>query len=60
MYDPNCHDLAEHFLDDETAGGFHDWDVVQAHRARVKELAQAIQDAIEAWLEDHRLVRDDA
>lgn len=53
MYDANCQDLAEHFLEDETAGGFPNEDRVEAHLARVKKLAQAIQDAVEAWLETH-------
>lgn len=43
MYDPACEDLALHFLPDQ-------W---FPSRARVAaELAQAIQDAIEAWLDD--------
>ena len=45
-FDPACFDLAQIFLEDEPR-----------LRARVKELAQAIQDAIEDWIETNR---DDA
>jgi hypothetical protein len=41
-YDSKCYDLAIHFLDD--AGMFWDKDA--------QELAQLIQNTIEAWIED--------
>lgn len=46
-FDPDCQDLAEHFLADEpytqaTAG---------IHESRVVSLAQAIQEAVEAWFD---------
>jgi hypothetical protein len=49
MYDPECQTLAEHFLTDES----HTRSAFAEYEARVKALAQAIQDAIEAWCEDH-------
>lgn len=49
-FDPICDDVARHFLEDEEP-------VIRAPRRqyeeRVEALAQAIQDAIEAWLETH-------
>lgn len=39
-YDSRCEELAEHFLIDHGSYG----------REQVRELAQTIQDAIEAWL----------
>jgi len=41
-YDVKCEELAKSFLEDEG----------NATEKRVKELAQAIQDCIEDWLED--------
>jgi len=38
-YDAKCYELAEHFLDDS------------ASVRQVSELAQHIQDSIEAWIE---------
>ncbi len=43
MYDPKCVDLARHFLNDV--------DIDNVTHERVAELAQAIQEAAEAWIE---------
>lgn len=43
MHDPNCDDLARHFLQDEP--GSHD----AKYEARVESLAEAIQQAVEGW-----------
>jgi hypothetical protein len=48
MYDPECETLAEYFLREQPytkATG-------PAYEARVKSLAQTIQDAIEEWFFD--------
>ena len=42
-YDPACEKLARHFLTDEA----------QLHHLH-QQLAQAIQDAVETWLDDKR------
>ena len=48
-FDPSCQDLAKHFLaDDIYTNGAE-----ATHETRVTALAQAIQDAIETWLEMH-------
>jgi hypothetical protein len=49
LYDPASQDLAEHFLADEP----YTPSTANVHEARVKQLAAAIQSAVEAWLEDH-------
>ena len=45
-YDPKCYDLAQAFVSDYEWGN---------EEAQTKCLAQAIQDAIEAWLEQFTL-----
>ena len=50
-FDSKCYDLAEHFLSDEPA--------LQSERNR-NRLAQAIQDAIEDWIEGERPLAPDA
>jgi hypothetical protein len=39
MFDPKCHELADHFLPESVGERFRD------------ELAQAIQDAVEMWFQ---------
>jgi hypothetical protein len=48
MYDSSCYELAELFLMDEPE---------LANEANTKELAQAIQDAIEDFIENARQAR---
>jgi hypothetical protein len=50
MYDPECETLAEHFLSDEPQKL---GPAFEHYEARVKQLAQAIQDAVESWCEDN-------
>jgi len=46
LVDPECHTLAEYFLgDDDTVGTVE-------HESRVQSLAEAIQDAVETWMEE--------
>jgi hypothetical protein len=45
MYDPECETLAEHFLQDDDYTKY----TKAKHEARVRSLAQAIQDAVEEW-----------
>lgn len=45
LYDPKCHELAEHFLGDD--------DVPPAeNELRIQSLAAAIQEAVEDWCDD--------
>jgi hypothetical protein len=45
MFDPKCHELAAAFLEDET--GINS-------AAKIDDLAQTIQSAIESWIEFER------
>jgi hypothetical protein len=45
LYDPRCHELAEHFLGDDERTSEAD------HERRIQSLALAIQQAVEDWCE---------
>jgi hypothetical protein len=49
LYDSACQDLAEHFLSDEP------YTTAAVHEARVKELSEAVQFAVDEWFEDNPL-----
>lgn len=48
LFDPECQDLAEHFLilDPYTRA------TAAVHESRVCSLAQAIQEAVDAWFDE--------
>lgn len=48
-YDPHCETLAEEFLSEEPATTAE----LPLHRARVRHLSLAIQQAIEEWFADN-------
>jgi hypothetical protein len=49
LYDSACQDLAEHFLRDEPQSPA----TAAVHEARVKELSEAIQFAVDDWFDDN-------
>jgi hypothetical protein len=49
LYDPACQDLAEHFLSDEPYTSA----TAEAQEDRVKSLSEAIQMAVDDWLDDN-------
>lgn len=49
LYDPHCDDLARHFLQDDTMNTPATKGI---YESRVLSLAVAIQEAVEAWIDD--------
>jgi len=56
MFDPDCLDLAEHFLQDEP----YTRETATVHEDRVHGLAQAVQNAAELWIAEHPYPGPDA
>lgn len=48
LYDLRCRDLAEYFLEDDDTNTAQ---TAGVHHAQIVSLAQAIQDAIEEWID---------
>jgi hypothetical protein len=49
LYDSACDELARHFLDDDETNTPRTKGI---HESRVASLAVAIQEAVEAWIDD--------
>ena len=52
LYDPRCHDLAEHFLGDDDVPPVE-------NEQRMQSLALAIQQAVEDWIGNEEAARSD-